>query len=254
LSAAPYALQTRGITVNENDLVGIGTTTPGKKLTVAGDMELGITSGDYRHLRIGGGNSDGFIYGSFPALGDGIHLGYNYFADAEGNDQVVHSGLGTSRITVGDGYVTLATGGTGFLPTNYLTLDRFGFVGIGTTTPSAELEVHGDILLGNGGQFFVPAGEEKLRLLRGNVDGDGTIDDGTGFSVTRLEEGIYRITFSEGFRGTPSLTVTPKRPFSDQNRAAHILGVNFDDATIDFRFSDGEHTDSDFSFCVIGRR
>src|SRR5689334_5240256 len=80
LTAEPYSLQTRGIfvdgsgnvgvnttspanrlTVNGNaDItgnLGIGTTTPGERLTVAGSMEIGAGSGDYQHLRIGGGNA-----------------------------------------------------------------------------------------------------------------------------------------------------------------------------------------------------
>src|SRR5690606_1852744 len=33
--------------------------------TAAGNLSLGTGSGDYRHMRIGGGNSDGFLYGSY---------------------------------------------------------------------------------------------------------------------------------------------------------------------------------------------
>ena len=52
----------RGLVIHQNGRVGIGTTAPGEKLTVAGSMEIGTTSGDYQHLRIGGGNSSGFLY------------------------------------------------------------------------------------------------------------------------------------------------------------------------------------------------
>ena len=112
----------RGITVDQNDLVGIGTTHPGKKLTVAGDMELGTASFDYTHLRIGGGNSDGFLYGSFLRFGDGIHMGYNFFADADGNDQVIHTDRGTSRISMGEGIIQLATAGPNGAPPVITTL------------------------------------------------------------------------------------------------------------------------------------
>jgi hypothetical protein len=95
--------------------------------TAAGDLSLGTSSGDYRHFRIGGGNSDGFLYGSFPALGDGIHMGYNYYYDAAGNGQIIHSDGGTSRISTGYGTVGLATGSVGQAPSDRLTIDQFGY-------------------------------------------------------------------------------------------------------------------------------
>src|SRR5438309_2845027 len=49
--------------------------------TVRGDVTVGTGSSDYRKLIMGGGNSFGYLYGSYPRYGDGIHLGYNYFAD-----------------------------------------------------------------------------------------------------------------------------------------------------------------------------
>jgi len=126
VTAAPYSLQTRGITVDENNRVGIGTQNPAKKLSIAGDMELGQHATDYRHLRLGGGTSDGFLYGSFPALGNGIHLGYNHFADASGNHQVIVPGLGTSRVTVGNGTIAFAATASGGPPVNRVTVDPTG--------------------------------------------------------------------------------------------------------------------------------
>ncbi len=127
LTATPYASQTRGITVDENNRVGIGTPNPVKQLSVAGDMEIGLGETDYRHLRLGGGSSDGFLYGSFPALGDGIHLGYNHFADAAGNHQVIHTTSGTSRVTVGNGTITFAASSQGGAPpVNRVAVDSNG--------------------------------------------------------------------------------------------------------------------------------
>ena len=82
-----------------------------------GDVQIGTGSGDYQHLRIGGGNSDGFLYGSFARFADGIHLGYNYYADAAGVHRVNNPGGATSRISVGYGYIGLGTGGVNTAPT-----------------------------------------------------------------------------------------------------------------------------------------
>jgi hypothetical protein len=66
---------------------------------------------------MGGGNSFGYLYGSFPRFADGIHLGYNYFADGNGTDHVIAPDGPTSRLTVGYGVISLATGGVGLAPT-----------------------------------------------------------------------------------------------------------------------------------------
>jgi len=42
-----------------------------------------------------------------------------------------------------------------------------GGVGIGTDQPTAALDVRGDIRFGTSGQYFAPAAEERLRLVRG---------------------------------------------------------------------------------------
>src|SRR5260221_5170448 len=109
-------------------------------------MEMGTSSGDYRHFRIGGGNSDGFLYGSYPRFGDGIHMGYNYYADENGNNTIPASDGGTSRISMGYGSISLATGGVGALAaTDWVYLATNGLVGIGTGNPGQRLHVIGNI-------------------------------------------------------------------------------------------------------------
>jgi hypothetical protein len=84
---------------------------------LAADVRIGTAAGDYHRLTLGGGNSDGFLYGAYVAFGDGIHLGYNYYADAAGNPHVLHSDGATSRLSVGYGTITLAIGDVGSAPT-----------------------------------------------------------------------------------------------------------------------------------------
>ncbi len=83
--------------------------------TFAGDLSLngGAT---YHHLEMSGGNSTGYLYASYPKYGDGIHLGYNYYADSTGLNHIINSGGGTSRITVSYNSIVLATGGVGVQP------------------------------------------------------------------------------------------------------------------------------------------
>src|SRR5205814_1166814 len=88
--------------------------------TVRADAQIGTSSSDYRKLIIGGGNSFGYLYGSYPGLGDGIHMGYNYFYDASGRGHAVATDGQTSRITVGYGLAQIATGNIGQAPISRL--------------------------------------------------------------------------------------------------------------------------------------
>jgi hypothetical protein len=130
--------------IREDGNVGIGITSPGKKLTVAGSMELGAAANDYQHLRMGGGNSSGFIYTSYNGVGDGIHIGYNNYYDHFGNSFIPNLTGGTSRLTIGFANASLWVGGTGQNP---LTLgwivNSDGQMGLGQT-PSYRLHLATD--------------------------------------------------------------------------------------------------------------
>jgi hypothetical protein len=73
---------------------------------------------NYHHFQLSGGNALGYLYGSFLKYGDGIHLGYNYYADAIGGSHIFNSGGGTSRLSLGYNSIVLATGVAGVQP-NY---------------------------------------------------------------------------------------------------------------------------------------
>lgn len=215
LTATPYARfaaapwQVSGSTLSySGGNVGIGTNTPEKKLTVAGDMELGVDSADYRHLRLGGGNSSGFLYGSFPAFGDGIHLGYNFYADPAGAPHLPIPGQQTSRLTLGYGHIALAIGSLNAAPVNRLTVATDGNIGIGTDAPAARLDVRGDVKLGSAGQFFAAGGQENLRIVRGVVGSDGSAAHGSGYTSTRTATGVYVITLTSPFPSWATVTAT----------------------------------------------
>lgn len=83
-------------------------------IRLAGNVQLAEDT--YRYLSLSGGNSIGYLYGSYPKYGDGIHLGYNYYADAGGIGRVRNPGGPTSRITVGYGEIRFAVGGINTAP------------------------------------------------------------------------------------------------------------------------------------------
>ena len=112
-------------------------------ITIAGDVTLS-GGADYHNLSLSGGNSLGFLYGAYRPLGDGIHLGYNFYYDASGTQQVPHPGAPTSRISAGYGSVSLATGPNDTPPTDRLYVDINGRVGIGRTPTANLLEVAGN--------------------------------------------------------------------------------------------------------------
>ena len=121
-------------------------TPPSGNLMAAASVDIGTGGSPYHHLTFGGGNSFGYLYGSYQNLGDGIHLGYNYYEDAAGDRISPRLDGGTSRITAGYGTIALATGdvavqGNIQAPTDRLFIDANGYVGIGTTTPQHLLQV-----------------------------------------------------------------------------------------------------------------
>ncbi len=128
-----------------------------------------------------------------------------------------------------------------------------GNVGIGTGTPRAKLEAHGDIRLGPAGEFRATSGEENLRIVRGIVGSNGARLAGAGFTVSRETEGTYLITFVPAFAGTPSVTASPETNFK---YTANILSANGSRVEIMTLFPDpgGGTEDTIFHFIAVGPR
>ena len=60
-----------------------------------------------------------------------------------------------------------------------------------------------------GGGGGINSDESGLKIIRGTVDFDGTILQGSGFTVTKNGTGDYTINFSSAFSGTPTAVATP---------------------------------------------
>ena len=57
--------------------------------------------------------------------------------------------------------------------------------------------------MGSAGDLFAMAGVEKLRTLVGRVSSTGTINQGSGFTVSKNGTGIYDINFTQSFASHP---------------------------------------------------
>jgi trimeric autotransporter adhesin len=86
-------------------------------VVLAADVAMVGGANSYHNFSLSGGNALGYLYGSFPALADGIHLGYNYYYDNSGNGHVANSGGATSRLTAGYGFVGIYIGAVNGAPT-----------------------------------------------------------------------------------------------------------------------------------------
>ena len=123
-------------------------------INLAGDVSIARGTNAYHHLSLNGGNSTGYLYGSYPALGDGIHLGYNYYYDNSGAGHVINTGGATSRISAKYGEIVLAVGGVNAAP-NTVRLDATtsGVTVYGTFNNSSDRNVK---------QKFVPVNPAEL--------------------------------------------------------------------------------------------
>ena len=109
------ASNTDGMIVLRNNT---GTTNLGHLST--GDIELTASDATYHSIRLGGGNSTGYLFGYYPTLADGIHLTYNNAYLNSSTITIPNTGGGTSRVTCGYGLVSLCAGGVDVAPTEYL--------------------------------------------------------------------------------------------------------------------------------------
>ena len=219
---APDGSPTSAVFVDDSGNVGIGTTTPTARLDVRGGAMLVENVGDQADL---------------------------LWLASERSWVFRQQGTGATTALKLE---SLGGGGN----KNFI-VQTDGFMGVGTTSPAAKLDVRGDIRFGSSGQFRAAAGVENLRLLRGTIDGNGSIIAGTGFSSQRISEGFYAITFSTPFASVPTVTASAVQPWAQTMRWATVTDGGWLTASgmrISIHTGSASTTDSDWSFCVIGPR
>ncbi len=132
-----------------------------------------------------------------------------------GNDQIAP---GVDSAKLGDGTVSNAefaflNGVLSPIQTQINTVisDAAGKVSKAGDTMTGPLIVKSDIKLGANGEFQAAAGDEKLRIVRGNILWDDTgmnVRSGKGFTFTHLENDLYRFRFDVPFAQEPTVMIS----------------------------------------------
>lgn len=174
-----------------NGNVGIGTTGPSSKLVVQADapassqqLVLQRNANPNKQLLLSYNTANN--YGSIQPIEQGVAV----------RDMVLMPNGG--NVGIGNGAPAQKLDVNGNMNVN-------GFITAGNITSS------GNIKLGPTGQYFAPAAEENLRIVRGSFNASGTKIAGADveYSVSAdLVNAIYTITFTTAFSGRPTVTAS----------------------------------------------
>jgi hypothetical protein len=249
---------TIGGTLTAGTGIGVGTIAPLAPLDVRGDVFIGLTSappGPQGQNALFIANDGGDTHNSFRLDG---------YADTL---QIIgHSDPGAALGT----NILFRTASAGFGELDRVVINSLGNVGIGTDSPTAKLQVNGnvsvfgEVKLGGASQYYASGGEEDLRIIRGRIEedvitGDPKITHGTGFTVSKSNFGVFYITFNTPFSDTPAVTVTPDREGRSTVLAAELDANCGCDTKQEIKIviidvSNSNGIDYPFDFIAIGPR
>jgi hypothetical protein len=127
--------------------VGIGTTSPDGKLTVA------LENSNTPAFRLSSPtSSNDFAISSYnDSIGTYVALGVNFLFNSSGNDAIMDTNKRSAGIVLdgrGNGRIQFLTADTG-IPTPRMTILKDGNVGIGDATPDTKLHVAGNVKVGS---------------------------------------------------------------------------------------------------------
>ncbi len=216
ITAAPYAMQTRGIYVDDAGKVGIGTTSPFSMLTVANDdsnasvfsANYAGTSGNAGLFGCSNNENEETALTAIHAGGGKAFLSYQYGTGLAARFQVDNPSSDAAAIEV-------LTNGTG--PAAYFG----GDVGIGRSIPRERLHVSGNALISEGNLELRSEGFDPYIELVSDDAADSlsmrikTLDP-VGFVVTDEQDIPY---FTVKYNGNVGVGTT------DPQALLHVRGV-----------------------------
>jgi hypothetical protein len=142
-----------------------------------------------------------------------------------------------------------------------------GSLGVGTSSPTARLDVRGDIVASGDVRLAglsAMATNTRVRVVWGAVQPDGSISAGDGFTAQKLSggNGRYQLTFASAFLGQPIVLVS--RVYGDITVNAGTAVSAAETAVVDLvtaataivatANAAGTRTDGGFTFLAIGPR
>ncbi len=115
ITSVPYSLRTRGIFVDENNNVGIGTSIPDKKLEVVGDVEMRGDVNVTKRMAVGGDPDS--LFGQLNILdsGDGAPFGINANWDSDTFATIFASNAGSGGVLYAQGSSDASPAGGGII-------------------------------------------------------------------------------------------------------------------------------------------
>jgi hypothetical protein len=130
-------------------------------------------------------------------------------------------------------------------------------VGIGTEAPATALDVRGSVRLGAAGDLFALGAGPDLRVVAGEVNANGTLARGSGFTSTRTGLGRYTLTFVPGFTAAPFVVATGMNNRDNLVSIEGFTNTSCDIRTFDTLDGDGEDSgdrDTAFMFIAMGQK
>ncbi len=207
-----------------NGNVGIGTTTPGHKFTVAGQggsntalLALDIT-----------GTGDGWFNWASSAIAPNLPVDYNLIhmiGKAESEKNSGYIGFNFKESGSDANFLTFGL----FAKDNIMNITGAGYVGIGTTTPGAKLHIAGFGHGVAGGITMSPVnnieGGHFMTFLNTSSEWIGSIARGAGDNILynsssdyRLKENVVNISANQAITRLMSLRPVEYNYISDENK------------------------------------